>query len=179
MKHVGWCLEKIQIAFRNMPKELTSEDSKKQAINVIDDVQKYADTLVDLVHHHKFEELIHNLEHIPIEGIKLQTNHIKELFKDLEHALYIIDLTLKELRDGGKTTAKKIKNTTIYQVEDPEIRAALERFREHGIEAEPSGAAGMAIVPRAQEIAERPYDLVAVINTGNGIKQCAYDSLVR
>jgi phosphoribosylanthranilate isomerase len=99
MKHIGWCLEKIQIAFGNMPKELTSEDSKKQAKKVIDDVQKYADTLVGLVHHHKFRQIIHQLEKVPIDGIKMHANHIKELAKDLEHALYVIDLTLKELRE--------------------------------------------------------------------------------
>jgi hypothetical protein len=99
MKHIGWCLEKIQMAFGDMPKELSSDDSRKKAKKVIDDVQKYADTLVDLIHHHKFEKTINRLEGMHIENIQLQTNQVKELFKDLEHALYIIDLTLKELRE--------------------------------------------------------------------------------
>ena len=99
MKHIGWCLEKIQIAFGNMPKELTSEDSKKQAKNVIDDVQKYADTLINLVHHPEFIKIIHQLEKVPIDGIKMHANHIEELAKDLEHALYVIDLTLEELKE--------------------------------------------------------------------------------
>lgn len=99
MKHIGWCLEKIQIAFKKMPKELTSEDSKKQAKNVIDVVQKYVNTLIDLIHHPEFRKIIHQLENIPIEDIKIHANHIEELAKDLEHALYIVDSTLKELRE--------------------------------------------------------------------------------
>lgn len=86
----------------------------------------------------------------------------------------IVDLTQK-----GFTRAKKGSRDTIHAVSEQEILYALAQFREIGIESEPSGAAGMAIVPRVNEIVRRPYDLVAVINTGNGIKKCAYDSLVR
>lgn len=99
MKHIGWCLDKIQMTCMSMPKKMDSEESKKKAAEVIDDIQKYADTLVNLVHNHKFEKQIHTLENTHIEGIKLQTKHIKELIKDLEHALYIIHLTLDELRE--------------------------------------------------------------------------------
>lgn len=99
MKHIGWCLEKIQTTFGNMPRELNSEDSKKKAKRVIDDVQKYADTLVDLIHNNKFRKTIRKLENTPIDNVKMHAKHIEELAKDLEHALYIIDLTLKELRE--------------------------------------------------------------------------------
>ena len=50
----------------------------------------------------------------------------------------------------------------------------MAQFKELGIEAEPSGAAGMAMMPRFNG----SYDLIAVINTGNGIKKCAYKSLI-
>jgi len=99
MKHIGWCLDNIQIAMMDMPKELTSEESKKKAKQVIDDVQKYADTLVDLIRNPEFKKTIHKLEQAPIEGIRLQAHEVEELFKDLEHALHVIDLTLTELRE--------------------------------------------------------------------------------
>ena len=99
MKHIGWCIDNIQVASGRVPKFITSDDLKKKAKNAIDDVHKYLNTLIDLVHNDTFEKAIHELEHAPIEGIRLQTHEVKELFKDLNSALYIIDLTLKELTE--------------------------------------------------------------------------------
>jgi hypothetical protein len=99
MKHIGWCLNGIQIAFVNMPRDITSDSNKKKAREVIDKVQKYAHTLEDLINNPKFKQLIHKLEQIPIGKVKLQAQKVEEIFKDLEHALQVIELTLKELNE--------------------------------------------------------------------------------
>jgi threonine synthase len=83
--------------------------------------------------------------------------------------------SLEELRECGRTRAKKIQGRpNIYHVHDYEIKYALTQFGELGIEAEPAGAAGMAILPRLEELGKRNHELIAVINTGNGIRKCAY-----
>lgn len=84
--------------------------------------------------------------------------------------------SIKDLREEGFTKAKK-NQTKIYNVNEQEILYAMARFKELGIEAEPSGAAGMAIMPRLNKIIEQEYELIAIINTGNGIKGSAYQRL--
>ena len=103
MKHIGLCLDKIQMEFMYMPSDLNSEAKKKTAKKIIDNVQKYATTLERLILYPKFKEYLSQLEDSSIEGIKLQAHDIKELLKDLEHALQTINLTLEELREvlGG------------------------------------------------------------------------------
>jgi hypothetical protein len=79
---------------------------------------------------------------------------------------------LHDLREKGFTRAKNTGDK-IFHVEEQEILYAMAQFKELGIEAEPSGAAAMAMTPRFGS-----YDLIAVINTGNGIKKCAYKSVI-
>ncbi|MFC1801409.1 hypothetical protein ACFLZB_03015 [Nanoarchaeota archaeon] len=83
--------------------------------------------------------------------------------------------SILDLRETGNTTARN-SGDRIHHVDEQEILFAMQMFGELGIEAEPSGAAGMAIVPRLRET-NSTYDLVAVINTGNGIKETAFDTL--
>ena len=84
--------------------------------------------------------------------------------------------SIVDLREIGYTTARS-SGDKIYHVTEQEILFAMQMFKEIGIEAEPSGAAGMGIVPRLRAT-NRDYDLVAVINTGNGIKKTAFDTLM-
>lgn len=76
--------------------------------------------------------------------------------------------SLDDLIRKGFTKAKN-SGDNIYHVDEEEIKSALNYFRSLGIEAEPSGAAGMAMAPKI-----KGYDLIAVVNTGNGIKKTSH-----
>ena len=99
MKYVGWCLEKIQIALGHIPRAVDSQDDKEKANKILDEIQEYANTLEQLILHPKFKEDLYNLEKSSIERIKFQAKEIEELFKDLEHMLYVLDLYIINLRD--------------------------------------------------------------------------------
>jgi len=99
MKHIGWCLEKIQIVMGYIPKAVESQDDKDKATKILDDVQEYADTLSELIIHPKFKNSLRTLENSSIPEIKLQGREIENLFKDLEHMLYVTDLYIKSLRE--------------------------------------------------------------------------------
>ncbi len=99
MKHIGWCLEKIQIAMVRIPRSVDSQEDKKKATRILNTVQGYANTLVQLISNPPFKKSLSQLEKSPIEGIKLQAKEVDSLFKDLQHMLYVLDLYLKSLRE--------------------------------------------------------------------------------
>ena len=95
MKHIGWCLERIQIAMTQIPKTVISQEDKEKANTILDEVQEYANTLSQLIMNPKFKEYLHQLENTPIEGVRLQSHEIEKLAKDLEHMLYVLDLYIR------------------------------------------------------------------------------------
>ena len=99
MKHIGWCLDRIRIEFTHMPVEVISQEDKEKVSTILDEVQKCADTLAELITNPKFKTYLHRLETSSIEGVRLQSREIEELFKDLEHMLYVLDLYIKKLRE--------------------------------------------------------------------------------
>jgi len=109
MKHIGWCLDQIQLVMGNMPGELDSEEKKTKATQVITQVQEYANTLTNIIHNPKFLNTLHQLKSAHIEGIRLQAQEVEELVKNLEHMLQVIDLTLTELREIITLDEKNIK----------------------------------------------------------------------
>ena len=98
MKHIGWCLEKIQVTMNHIPRAVISKGDKSKANNILDKVQEYANTLEQLITHSKFEKYLCQLGTSSIKGVRLQEHKIKELLKDLEHMLYVVDLYIKNLR---------------------------------------------------------------------------------
>jgi len=99
MKHIGWCLDQIQIVMADIPKKVISQKDKTKAQDILNNVQEYANTLAELILNPKFKVYLHQLETASIEGVRLQAREIEELFKDLEHMLYVLDLYLKNLKD--------------------------------------------------------------------------------
>lgn len=97
MKHIGKCLDSIQMAFVKMPKELDSPQKKIIALSIIKVSRKYATILENLITNSQFGEIIKRLENVDIDGIKMQAKEVETLLKDLEHSLLLIDLTLNEL----------------------------------------------------------------------------------
>lgn len=98
MKHIGWCLEKIQISLAGLPKDIDSKENKEKAARVLDEVEGYAETMADLVDNRRFRRIIHRLNKSSFEEIRLEVHEIEYLQKDLMHMLYLLDLYLKELR---------------------------------------------------------------------------------
>lgn len=76
-----------------------------------------------------------------------------------------------KLVENGSATARK-DNGLIHHVDDQNILRAMDYFKNHGIDSEPSGAAGLALLYKKPELVKN-YDLIAIINTGNGIKKFA------
>jgi len=99
MKHIGWCLEKIQIAMAHIPREVISQEDKEKAKKILDEVQEYANTLTQLILNPNFKNNLRQLEKASIEGVRSQAHEIEELFKDLEHMLYVLDLYIKNLKE--------------------------------------------------------------------------------
>lgn len=99
MKHIGWCLDEIQIAMMHIPREILDNSDRQKAINTLDKVQGYADTLEKLITNPKFGRYVHRLEDSSLEQAKLQAHEIENLVKDLEHMLQVLDLYIKNLRD--------------------------------------------------------------------------------
>ncbi len=82
----------------------------------------------------------------------------------------------------GTSTARKTGDI-IYHVTDQEILFALQQMRAmKDMEAESTGAGGLAILPRLETIIGKErldkYDLLAFINTGNGIRETAYENVM-
>lgn len=99
MKHIGWCLEKIQEEMAHIPRALTTQEDKAKATKILDEVQQYSTTLAQLVTHKNFRSYLSKLQHSSIQGVQLQAHEIQELFKDLEHALYVLDVYVEQLRE--------------------------------------------------------------------------------
>jgi len=99
MKHIGYCLDGIQIAMARIPKAVISPEDKQKAREILDEIQKYANTLEQLILNPTFKVYLHQLETAPEERVRLQAHEIEELFKDLEHMLLVLDLYLKDLRE--------------------------------------------------------------------------------
>ncbi|MBU0979857.1 MAG: hypothetical protein KJ709_03555 [Nanoarchaeota archaeon] len=120
MKHIGWCLERIQYALAGLPNNIDSEEDKAKASRIIDEVEEYAHTLEQLVYNHKLRVHLNRLSKAPIDGVRLQEHEVVELMKDLKHMLYLLDLYIKELRDLMKshsgTWRYKLKQTGIAMI---------------------------------------------------------------
>jgi len=99
MKTIGWCLERIQVLMSRIPRALISQEDKEKANNTIDEVQKYANTLAQLILNPTFKKYLHQLENAPVEGVRLRAHEVERLFKDLEHMLYVLNLYIKNLRE--------------------------------------------------------------------------------
>jgi len=116
MKSVGWCLDRIQIVMADIPAEVISKEDKEKAKKILDEVQDYANTLAQLIMNPNFKNNLHKLEKSSIEEVRLHAYRIEELFKDLEHMLYVVDLYIKSLNDviindpehWGKKAAKLV-----------------------------------------------------------------------
>ncbi|HIH12025.1 TPA: hypothetical protein HA241_07590 [Candidatus Woesearchaeota archaeon] len=97
MKHIGWCLDQIQIVMATMPKTVLSRQNTAKAKVILSEVQKYTNTLEQLIQNPNFKSSLHQLENSSIEGVKLQAHEVERLFDDLKHLLLVLDLYLQQL----------------------------------------------------------------------------------
>lgn len=98
MKHIGWCLEKIQVAMRKIPRRLNNDKDKEKANEILDEVQEYTSTLSDLIHNRKFRRYIERLRNSSIKDVRLEEQEVENFAKDLEHVISVIDSYINELR---------------------------------------------------------------------------------
>jgi hypothetical protein len=117
--------------------------------------------------YHDSKEVI-NQNNFPIDILAVSTGNINSIADKIVDCSETWQENIKTLREKGFTFSRKYKDR-IYHVEEQEIVTALNKFRELNIDAEPSGAVGFAILPRLNKITNKKYDLIAFINTGNGI----------
>ncbi len=100
MKHIGACLDGIQIALARMPREgINSEEKRARALKVLDEVEAYDLTLERLVRDPKFEECLHNLERNEVEGVRLKAHEVDDLLEGIELLLRLLDSNVQQLRD--------------------------------------------------------------------------------
>ena len=99
MKHIGWCLDQIQIVMARIPNAVISPEDVAKAEAILNGVQRYAQTLEQLIMNPKFKNSLHQLENSSIEGVSLQAHEVEELFKDLNHMLQVLRLYIQNLRE--------------------------------------------------------------------------------
>jgi len=99
MKHIGWCLDQIQIVMSNIPRKLNSQKDKNKAKNILYLVRIYGGALAKLIINKKFKENLYELEKHPNKEVRLEAHEIEELFKDLEHMLYVLELYTIQLTE--------------------------------------------------------------------------------
>ena len=99
MKHIGWCLEQIQIVMVRIPRSVISQEDKEKAKKILVEVQEYANTLGQLVQSPTLKEYLRQLENTSIEAAKLQAQEVGRVVKDLEHMLYVLELYIQNLND--------------------------------------------------------------------------------
>jgi archaellum component FlaC len=98
MKHIGWCLDQIQITMANIPHQVEDAGDKKKAHDIMNKVEVLSQTLEKLILNSQFQTDLRALENSQIQQFQLQAHQIKELIKDLEHALQTIGLFIREMR---------------------------------------------------------------------------------
>ena len=99
MKHIGWCLEQIQMVMARIPLSVISQEDKEKAKKILDEVQEYANTLGQLVQNPILKGYLHQLENASVEGARLQAQEVEGMIKDLNHTLYVLDLYIKNLKE--------------------------------------------------------------------------------
>ena len=99
MKHIGWCLDRIQIVMSSIPKALESQKEMNRATNILYEVKVIGDVLAKLIQNSKFKRDLHELENNPVKEVRLEAHEIEELIKDLEHMLYVLNLYINELTE--------------------------------------------------------------------------------
>jgi len=117
---------------------------------------------------------------LPIDLMAVSTGNRETIADKICDSSETWQENLRDLRCKGFTKSKK-DGSRIYNVTEREILFALKTMGKHDIEAEASGAAGlaMALSDRLGDIVANDdnlggledYELVVVINTGNGIKK--------
>lgn len=106
---------------------------------------------------------------VPIDVVAVSTGNSDTIADKIHDASQTWQTSVADLRNMGKTTSRK-DGSPIYHVSENEIIEALGLMGSYGVPAEPSGAAGLAIVPRIEDIVGKKYELIAVINTGDGLQ---------
>ena len=90
MKHIGWCLEKIQIELSRLPKRIDTKEDKKKANKIIDNVEKYAKTCSELIKNPKLKFYVKRLEDSYLRDAKEKGKEVERIIKDLNDAINII-----------------------------------------------------------------------------------------
>jgi len=106
---------------------------------------------------------------LPIDILAVSTGNINTIADKICDSSESWQESLEDLAKQGHTTAKN-SGDKIYHLSEEEIRKGLQIYTHLGIEAEPSGAASMGFLDKIDQIVKKDYELIAVINTGNGIK---------
>ncbi|MFT4303472.1 MAG: hypothetical protein ACMXYG_02830 [Candidatus Woesearchaeota archaeon] len=109
MKYIGWYLERIQIEMSHFPTTVISDKDKRKANSILDDIQKYADSLSKIIHHPKFIKILLRLKNTSYTKTRFLESEIEDLFKDLDHMLYVLELYIKELREIIHNHPEKLK----------------------------------------------------------------------
>lgn len=116
-------------------------------------------------------KLVIQENNLPIDTLAVSTGNINTIADKICDSSESWQESLEDLTKKGQTIAKK-SGDRIYHLSEEEIRKGLQIYANLGIEAEPSGAASLGIIDRINEITKNEYELIAIINTGNGIQFC-------
>ncbi len=109
-----------------------------------------------------------------IDVIAVSTGNINTIADKICDSSESWQENIRDLMKKGFTLAKN-SGDKIYHLSENEIRKGLQICRKINIEAEPSGAASLGFIDRINETIKKEYDLIAIINTGDGIKNSLFN----
>lgn len=99
MKHIGWCLDQIQIVSSKMPLRLNSSDDKANAQAIINEVEKYANTLAEIITSPEYKLNLPAFKEAGLKKLNMQAHEIEKFIQNIEHMLHLLDLYINELRE--------------------------------------------------------------------------------
>ena len=114
-------------------------------------------------------KLVIQENNLPIDIIAVSTGNINTIADKICDSSESWQESLEDLTNKGHTYAKN-SGDRIYNISEDEIKKGLQICSNLNIEAEASGAASLGFLEKVNKIIKKNYDLIAVINTGNGIK---------
>ncbi len=98
MKHIGWCLEQIQITMIGSSGNIDTPEEKKRALWAINKTEEYLKTLLELVNRPDFKKTLYRLKNSSVKDVQLQEQEIEKLINDIRYTTNYIGLSLEQAK---------------------------------------------------------------------------------
>jgi len=104
MKHTFYFIDKLMVLIKDVPIKITSNKESANAFKLIEEIERYAHTLRQMVENHKNTEYLNKLEALYVGDVMEWSSRIKQLFKNFDDLLLGLEeymQRLKKILDSG------------------------------------------------------------------------------